>query len=83
MVSLTVRVVNAAGNRVPGAAVSVSGGPGSNVLLSGTSDANGNAVFSVPSNSAPGYTAGATSGTLTGSAAGAVTASTTRVVTVK
>jgi hypothetical protein len=83
MVNLTVRVVNAAGNRVPGATVTVSGGPGSNVLLSGTSDVNGNAVFSVPSNSTPGYTASATSGALTGNAAGAVTASTTRVVTVK
>jgi prepilin-type N-terminal cleavage/methylation domain-containing protein len=83
MVGLTVRVVNAAGQRVSGAAVTVSGGPGSNVLLSGTSDTSGNAVFSVPSNASPGYTAAATSGALTGSAAGGVTSNTTRTVTVR
>jgi prepilin-type N-terminal cleavage/methylation domain-containing protein len=83
MVTLTVRVVNASGARVSGAAVTVSGGPGSNVLLSGTSDSSGNAVFSIPSNATPGYTASATSGTLTGSAAGGVTANTTRTVTVR
>jgi hypothetical protein len=75
--------VNAGGARVSGAAVTVSGGPGSNVLLSGTSDSSGNAVFSIPSNATPGYTASATSGTLTGSAAGGVTANTTRTVTVR
>jgi hypothetical protein len=83
MVALTVHVVNTSGNRVTGAAVSVSGGPGSNVLLTGTSDSSGDAVFSVPSNSSPGYTASATSGTLTGSTPGAVTSTTTRTVTVR
>jgi hypothetical protein len=75
--------VNSAGTRIPGATVTVTGGPGSNIALTGTSDSNGNAVFSVPSNTAPGYTATATSGTLTGSASGAVTSTTTRIVTVK
>jgi prepilin-type N-terminal cleavage/methylation domain-containing protein len=83
MFSLTVHVQTSSGVKVVGAAVTVSGGPGSNILLSGTSDANGNAVFSVPSNSSPGYTTTATSGALTGTAAGAVTATTTRNVTVK
>jgi prepilin-type N-terminal cleavage/methylation domain-containing protein len=83
MIALTVQVVNSAGTRIPGATVTVTGGPGSNIALTGTSDSNGNAVFSVPSNTAPGYTATATSGTLTGSASGAVTSTTTRIVTVK
>jgi hypothetical protein len=83
MQSLTVKVVNAAGTRIVGATVTVSGGPGSNILLAGTTDANGNAVFSVPTNSAPGYTTLATSGALTGTATGAITAPTTRTVTVR
>jgi hypothetical protein len=83
MQALTVRVVNAAGTRVPGATVTVTGGPGSNVLLTATADGTGTAVFNVPTNSSPGYTTSATSGALTGSAAGAVTAPTTRTVTVR
>src|SRR5207302_1546460 len=62
---------------------SVSGGPGSNILLTGTTDASGLAVFSVPSNSVPGYTTGATLGALTGTASGAVTATVTRTVTIR
>jgi hypothetical protein len=80
---LTVKVVNAAGAVQPGAAVTVSGGPGSNILLTGTTDASGLAVFSVPSNSVPGYTTGATLGALTGTASGAVTATLTRTVTIR
>ncbi len=83
MVSLTVKVVNAAGAAQPGAAVTVSGGPGSNIALAGTTDASGNAVFNVPSNSSPGYTTTAKSGALTGTATGAVTATTTRTVTIR
>jgi prepilin-type N-terminal cleavage/methylation domain-containing protein len=83
MVTVTVHVQNAAGNRVTGAAVTLSGGPGSNILLNGTSDSSGNAVFSVPSNASPGYTATATSGALTGSTPGAATSSGTRTVTVR
>jgi type II secretory pathway pseudopilin PulG len=83
MQSLTVKVVNAAGTRIVGASVTVSGGPGSNILLTGTTDASGNAVFSVPTNSAPGYTTLATSGALSGTATGAITAPTTRTVTVR
>lgn len=83
MYALTVRVVNAAGTRIAGAAVTLSGGPGSNILLAGTSDSSGNVVFTVPGNSSPGYTATATSGALTGSAAGAVTSNGTRTVTIK
>lgn len=83
MPALTVKVVNSLGVVQPNAAVTVSGGPGSNILLTGTTDSNGLATFNVPSNSAPGYTASATAGSLTGSAAGAVTANTTRTVTVK
>jgi len=83
MCSFTVHVQNSVGNRVVGATVNVTGGPGSNIALTGTSDTNGNVVFSVPSNSSPGYTATATSGALTGSASGAVTATTTKNVTVK
>jgi hypothetical protein len=83
MVTLTVRAVNAAGNRVAGANVTVSGGPGSGVLLSGTTNSSGDAVFSVPSNSTPGYTWTATSGALTGTASGAVTSTVTRTVTVR
>jgi hypothetical protein len=80
---LTVKVVNASGVKVPGATVTVSGGPGSNVLLVATADVNGTAVFNVPTNSSPGYTTTATSGALTGTASGAVTAATTRTVTVR
>ena len=84
MVSLTVKVVNAAGVAQAGAAVTLSGGPGSNIALTGTTDASGNAVFSVPSNSSsPGYTTAAKSGALTGTASGAVTATTTRTVTIR
>ena len=83
MQALTVKVVNAAGTRVVGATVTVSGGPGSNVLLTGTTDANGNALFAVPSNTTPGYTTLATSGALTGTATGGITAPTTRTVTVR
>jgi hypothetical protein len=82
--ALTVKVVNLSGTAVSGATVSVSGGPGSNVLLTGTSDATGNVVFNVPVNSTPGYAVTATSGTLTGTAtAFAVTAPLTKTVTVK
>jgi len=83
MQALTVRVVNAAGAIVPSAAVTVSGGPGSNVLLTGTTSATGTVVFNVPTNSTPGYTTSATSGALTGSATGGVTAPTTRTVTIR
>jgi type II secretory pathway pseudopilin PulG len=83
MQSLTVRVVNAAGAVQANATVNVSGGPGSNVLLTGTTNASGNAVFSVPTNSSPGYTTTATIGALTGTAVGAVTGTTTRTVTVR
>ena len=83
MVALTVHVVNASNVKVVGATVTVSGGPGSNILLTGTTDINGNAVFNVPSNASPGYTTAATSGALTGTAAGAVTSTTTRNVTVR
>jgi hypothetical protein len=83
MCALTVHVQNAVGNRVVGATVTVTGGPGSNVALTGTSDTSGNVVFSVPSNSTPGYTATATSGALTGNTPGAVTGTTTRNVTVR
>ena len=83
MQSLTVKVINAAGAVRANATVNVSGGPGSNVLLTGTTDAAGNAVFSVPTNSSPGYTTTATSGTLTGTAAGPVTGTTSRTVTVR
>ena len=83
MQSLTVKVVNASNVKVPGATVTVSGGPGSNVLLTATADATGTAVFSVPSNASPGYTSTATSGALTGTATGAVTAPTTKTVTIR
>jgi hypothetical protein len=83
MPTLTVKVVNASAVPQPNAVVTVSGGPGSNILLTGTTNASGLATFSVPSNSSPGYTTAATSGALTGTASGAVTASTTRTVTVK
>jgi hypothetical protein len=82
MQTLTVKVVNTAARSVVGASVTVSGGPGSNILLTGTTDASGNAVFSVPTNATPGYTTAATSGTLTGTASGGVTATTARTVTV-
>jgi hypothetical protein len=80
---LTVKVVNASGVVQANAAVTVSGGPGSNILLTGTTNAGGLAVFSVPSNSTPGYTTPATLGALTGTATGAVTATTTRTVTIR
>jgi hypothetical protein len=83
MQPLTIRVVNAAGTRVPGATVTISGGPGSNVVLTATADSTGSAVFNVPSNSSPGYVSAATGGTLTGTASGAVTAPTTRTVTIR
>jgi hypothetical protein len=83
MPTLTVKVVNASGVVQPNAAVTVSGGPGSNILLTGTTNASGLAVFSVPSNSSPGYTTSATLGALTGTASGAVTATTTRTVTIR
>jgi hypothetical protein len=83
MPTLTVKVVNASGVVQPNAAVTVSGGPGSNILLTGTTDASGLAVFNVPSNSAPGYTTSATLGVLTGTASGAVTVTTTRTVTIR
>jgi type II secretory pathway pseudopilin PulG len=83
MQTLTVRVVNASNVAVPGATVTVNGGPGSNVLLTATANATGTAVFSVPTNSTPGYTTAATSGALTGSASGAVTATTSRTVTIR
>jgi hypothetical protein len=81
---VTVQVVNSVGTRVSGATVSLSGGPGSNVLLTGTSDATGTVAFSVPVNSAPGYTVAATSGTLKGTTtAFAVTTAVTKPVTVR
>ena len=80
---LTVKVVNASGVVQPNAAVTVSGGPGSNILLTGTTNASGLAVFSVPSNSSPGYTTSATLGALNGTVSGAVTATTTRTVTIR
>ncbi len=83
MPTLTVKVVNASGVVQPNAAVTVSGGPGSNILLAGTTNSSGLAVFSVPSNSAPGYTTSATLGALNGTASGAVTATTTRTVTIR
>jgi hypothetical protein len=83
MQTLTVKVVNAAAKVVVGATVTVSGGPGSNILLAATTDASGNAVFGVPTNATPGYTSTATSGALTGTLSGGVTAATTRTVTVK
>ena len=83
MEALTVKVVNAVGTRVVGATVTVSGGPGSSILLTATTDANGNALFSVPSNTSPGYTTLATSGALTGTATGAIIAPTTRTLTVR
>jgi hypothetical protein len=78
-----VKVVNATGVVQPNAAVTVSGGPGSNILLTGTTNASGLAVFSVPSNSTPGYTTAVSLGALTGTATGAVTATTTRTVTIR
>jgi type II secretory pathway pseudopilin PulG len=83
MRSLTVKVVNSGGIAQANATVTVAGGPGSNVLLTGTTNASGNAVFSVPNNSSPGYTATANLGTLNGAlSAFAVTATTTKTVTV-
>lgn len=83
MVPLTVKVVNASGVAQTGATVTVSGGPSSNVLLSGVTGAGGTVVFNVPSNSSPGYTTAAKLTTLTGTASGAVTAATTRTVTIR
>jgi type II secretory pathway pseudopilin PulG len=83
MVPLTVKVVNASGVAQANIAVNVSGGPSSNILLAGTTDATGNAVFSVPSNSSPGYTTTAKNGALTGTATGGVTSATTRTVTIR
>jgi hypothetical protein len=83
MYPLTVKVVNGAGVAQPNSAVTVTGGPGSNISLVGTTDATGNAVFSVPTNSSPGYTATAKNGALTGTATGGVTAATTRTVTIR
>jgi len=75
--------VNASGVVQPNSAVTVSGGPGSNILLAGTTNASGLAVFSVPSNSSPGYTTAAKNGALTGTASGGVTGTTTRTVTIR
>jgi prepilin-type N-terminal cleavage/methylation domain-containing protein len=84
MVTLTVRAVTAGGARIPGATVTLTGGPGSSVALTGTTDSSGNAAFSIPSNSSPGYAATVTNGTLTGSlAATGVTTSTTKNVTLR
>ena len=83
MQTLTVKAVNASGVVQPGATVTVTGGPGSNVQLVGTTDASGNAVFSVPSSSSPGYTTAVKLGALTGTASGGVTATTTRTVTIR
>ena len=84
MQSLTVKVVNLGGTAQANATVTVSGGPGSNVQLTGTTNASGNAVFSVPTNSSPGYTVAATLGALTGTAtAFAVTGALTKTVTIK
>lgn len=84
MQTLTVKVVNAGGTAQANATATVSGGPGTNVRLTGKTDASGNAVFSVPTNSSPGYTVAATSGTLTGTlTAFAVTATTAKTVTVR
>jgi hypothetical protein len=81
--TLTVKVTNAGGANVSGATVTVSGGPGGYVLLTGTTNATGTVVFTVPSNSSPGYTMTAKSGTLTGTATSAVTMATATTVTVK
>jgi hypothetical protein len=83
MPTLTVKVVNSSNVVQPNAAVTVSGGPGSNILLTGVTDANGLATFSVPSNTSPGYTMSATSGTLTGTTSSGVTATITKTVTVR
>ena len=83
MVSLTVKAVNASGVVQAGATVTVSGGPGSNIQLVGTTDANGLAVFSVPPNSSPGYTTAVKLGALAGTSTAGVTATTTRTVTIK
>jgi hypothetical protein len=83
MPTLTVKVVNASNVVQPNATVTVSGGPGSNILLTGTTNASGLAVFNVPSNSSPGYTMAATLGALTGSTSGSVTATTTKTVTIR
>jgi prepilin-type N-terminal cleavage/methylation domain-containing protein len=83
MVTLTVHVQKSGNVKQVGATVNVSGGPGSNILLTGTTNSGGDAVFTVPANSSPGYSVTATNGTLSGSSASAgVTATTTRTVTV-
>jgi type II secretory pathway pseudopilin PulG len=83
MVALTVKVVNASSVVQPGASVTVSGGPGSNILLAATADASGLATFSVPSNSSPGYTWTAKNGALAGSGSGGITGATTKTVTIR
>jgi hypothetical protein len=83
MQSLTVKAVNASNVVQPGATVTVTGGPGSNIQLVGTTDASGNAVFSVPTSSSPGYTTAVKLGNLTGTASGGVTATTSRTVTIR
>jgi type II secretory pathway pseudopilin PulG len=80
---LTVKVVNASNVVQANAAVTVSGGPGSNILLVGTTNASGLVSFGVPSNSSPGYTTAATLGSLTGTATGSVTSTITRTVTIR
>jgi hypothetical protein len=75
--------VNASGVAQPGSSVTISGGPSSAILLAGTTDASGNAVFSVPTNSAPGYTITVKNGALTGTVTTAVTGATTKSVTIK
>jgi hypothetical protein len=83
MVALTVKAVNAFNVPQPGSTVTVSGGPGSNILLTGTTDASGTAVFNVPSNTSPGYTETVANGTLAGSASGGVNRATTQTVTIR
>ncbi len=83
MQALTVKVVNAGGTKQVGATVTVTGGPSSNIILTGMTDTNGSAIFNVPSNSSPGYASAATLGSLTGTASGAVTGPTTRTVTIR
>jgi hypothetical protein len=83
MFSVLVKAVNASGVAQPGSSVTISGGPSSAILLAGTTDASGNAVFSVPTNSAPGYTITVKNGALTGTVTTAVTGATTKSVTIK
>ena len=83
MVSLTVHAQTSGGVKITGATVTVTGGPGSNISLTGTTNANGDAVFSVPSSASPGYTWTATSGALTGTGTGGITATVTKSVTLR